>query len=293
MSTVAPDPSRLYPAMSIHRAISSPDDVTPAHLEEFRQHGFLAVENVFTLTEIESAKEALRLLISGGIPDCVPQFERGVDVTNLSAEQREPYVRKFMGFTKHEPRLRALSEHPTLLRIVRMILGSDFTMIQDMALLKPPHVGREKPWHQDTAYFAMEPLDLILGTWTALDEATPENGCMHVIPGSHLAGPKPHYHDRDCQLPDDVVDVSRSILVPLKPGGTLFFSGLLHHGTPPNRSATRRRALQFHYASVNCRKVELTDHATHFHDAKGYAACAGWGTPQGPRPIADRTDNLA
>jgi phytanoyl-CoA hydroxylase len=44
----------------------------------------------------------------------------------------------------------------------------------------------------------------------------------------------------------------------------MFFSGLLHHGTPPNRSSSRRRALQFHYASVNCRKVEIGQHATHF-----------------------------
>ena len=170
-----------------------------------------------------------------------------------------------------------------------MLLGGDeIAMIQDMALLKPPHVGREKPWHQDTAYFAMEPLELILGTWTAVDEATVENGCMHVIPGSHHGGPKAHYHDRDCQLPDEIVDVRRSLTVPLKPGGTLFFSGLLHHGTPPNRSAARRRALQFHFASTRCRKVELDQHAEHFHDAKGYAACAGWGTEQAPRPIADR-----
>ena len=56
-----------------------------------------------------------------------------------------------------------------------------------MALLKPPR-GREKPWHQDHAYFNL-PLDTpIVGVWIALDEATPENGCMHVIPGSHREG---------------------------------------------------------------------------------------------------------
>ena len=92
-------------------------------------------------------------------------------------------------------------------------------MIQDMALLKPAHVGREKPWHQDTAYFVMEPIDLVLGTWIALDAATPENGCMHVIPGSHRGGPRPHYHDRDCQLPDEAVEVDRDVMVPLRAGG--------------------------------------------------------------------------
>jgi phytanoyl-CoA hydroxylase len=245
--SIARDPSVLYPVCATHRAIGSPGEITAAHLEQFRAQGFLAVENVFSAGEIEGAKEALRYLASGGVAECQPQFERGVDVSKLSAEEREPYVRKLMYFAKFEPRLGAMAEHPEIVRIARMLLGGDeIVMIQDMALLKPPHVGREKPWHQDTAYFSMEPLELILGTWTAVDEATVQNGCMHVIPGSHLAGPKAHYHDRDCQLPDDVVDVRRSVTVPLKPGGVMFFSGLLHHGTPPNRSAARRRALQFH-----------------------------------------------
>ncbi|WP_427892087.1 phytanoyl-CoA dioxygenase family protein [Kribbella sp. GL6] len=36
-------------------------------------------------------------------------------------------------------------------------------------------------------------------------------------------------------------------MVPLPPGGILFFHGLLHHGTPANRTGTRRRAVQLHY----------------------------------------------
>ncbi len=89
---------------------------------------------------------------------------------------------------------------------------------------------------------------------------------MHVIPGSHRGGPRPHYHDRDCQLPDEAVDVARDVMVPLKPGGVMLFSGLLHHATPPNRSPARRRALQFHYASVNCRRIDAQRHAQYFSD---------------------------
>ena len=36
-------------------------------------------------------------------------------------------------------------------------------------------------------------------------------------------------------------------MVPLDPGGCLFFHGLMHHGTPANFSQDQRRALQFHY----------------------------------------------
>ena len=109
--------------------------------------------------------------------------------------------------------------------------------------MKPPFHGAEKPWHQDTAYFDYTPLGGVIGVWIALDEATVENGCMQVIPGSHLDGPAKHYHVRDCQLEDGGVRVDRAVVVPLKPGGALFFSGLIHHGTPPNTSGDRRRAL--------------------------------------------------
>jgi phytanoyl-CoA hydroxylase len=140
------------------------------------------------------------------------------------------------------------------------------------------------------AYFLLDPPDGVLGTWIALDEATAENGCMHVIPGSHREGPRPHYHDRDCQLPDEDVRVDRDVMIPLAPGGVLFFHSLLHHGTPPNHSASRRRALQFHFASVHCRKMDAAGHAELFADRLGAAGCVGHLTGKPDRPIAEKFD---
>ncbi|HTL31149.1 MAG TPA: phytanoyl-CoA dioxygenase family protein [Tepidisphaeraceae bacterium] len=282
--------AKLYRSDRVHTPLASLEAIDEKAIEFFRAQGFLAVENVFTRDEVEAAKAGLSHLIAGGNPqfkNC--QFENGVDVSGLSGEALENYVRKIMSFCDFDPRLHAIAHHPKMLQIVRRILGSDVKMIQDMALLKPARVGREKPWHQDTAYFLYEPLDGILGTWTALDSATIENGCMHVIPASHLQGPRPHYHDRDCQLADEEVDVDRDVVVPLAPGGVLFFSGLLHHGTPPNRSAARRRALQFHYMSANCRKMESAEHQRYFKEPAGYAGCTGFQTNIPGLPIAKKT----
>jgi phytanoyl-CoA hydroxylase len=284
----APAVARLYHSERIHRAAESVDALTDEHFAAFARDGFLAVENVFTPQEVAAAKERLSFLIGGGNPAYDGMtFETGVDVSGMTADQREPYVRKLMNFVAHEPQLAAMAYKPAFVAIVERIVGDKTNLIQDMALLKPAHIGREKPWHQDTAYFTYEPLELILGTWIALDEATVENGCMHVIPASHRQGPRPHYHDRDCQLPDDVVEVEKDVVVPLRPGGALFFSGLVHHGTPPNRSAARRRAVQFHYASVQCRKTDAASHGRHFHDAAGYAGC-GYQAGAPPRPITER-----
>jgi len=79
------------------------------------------------------------------------------------------------------------------------------------------------------------------------------------------------------------------VVVPLSPGGVLFLSGLLHHGTPPNRSASRRRALQFHYVSVNCRKMDGPQHAQIFKEDAGYAGCATYAHKIPGLPIAKKT----
>ena len=136
--------------------------------------------------------------------------------------------------------------------MAREIIGTDdIIMFQDMALLKPPGVGREKPWHQDKAFFNIDLNATVVGVWIALDEATFENGCMHVLPGSHSEGPVPHFSRRDWQICDTDVALAKDVTVPLQPGGLLFFDGLIHHGTPANRTDTRRRAIQFHYVDRN------------------------------------------
>jgi phytanoyl-CoA hydroxylase len=142
-----------------------------------------------------------------------------------------------------------------------------------MALVKPAHVGSEKPWHQDLAYFDWHPAEKVIGVWIALDAATVENGCMFVLPGSHTTGPVAHIHLRDCQIPDERVGIENSVAVPLRPGGALFFHSLLYHGTPPNDSPSSRRALQFHYAGLSCVQRSLREHADDFYDGDMYGGC--------------------
>lgn len=283
---------RLYRYDRIHTPLASPMELGNEQVRRFHEEGFVAIENVFTPDEIATYRQAITDLIVQGDPRIILFEEAGKDKT-LSPDERERYVRKCYRFVQHEPRLQAMSEHPALIGIVERLVGSTVRLLQDMALLKPPRVGREKPWHQDMAYFDVKPPELVLGTWTALDPATAENGCMHVIPGTHRAGPKPHYHDRDCQLNDEDVDVDRDVVVPLAPGGVLFFSALLHHGTPPNVSPARRRAIQLHYASTTCEKLSIEEHEKLFSDAVGYAGCAGYRYgSHPPRPITSRPENI-
>ena len=244
-------PPDLYEPTGVVTGVDGFDAVTDAHVAQFHEQGFLIVENAFTAHEVQVALDGLFHLLSGEVEEFNGvQFERasaGVAVEEMPLEEKQDYVRKFMSFVDYDERLNELAHHPLLLALVERLIGESPVLFQSMALLKPPRLGRDKPWHQDAAYFQIELDAKVVGCWIALDEATIENGCMVIAPGSHLKGPVVHFRRRDWQICDTDVDNSGAMAVPLKPGGLLIFQSLLHHGTPPNQTRSRRRALQFHY----------------------------------------------
>jgi phytanoyl-CoA hydroxylase len=258
---------------------------TDADLAQYRDQGYLAMNGLLTPDEVQLAKQALADIAyrrvwndSIGVQE-EPYFATGGADDRI--DDPELRIRKVWKFCQADERLAGLSAHPRLRALLDQLIGPESRMVQDMALLKPPFHGAEKPWHQDTAYFDWTPLGGVIGVWIALDRATVENGCMQVIPGSHLQGPAQHYHVRDCQIADGRVDVNGAVVVPLEPGGALFFSGLLHHGTPPNMSADRRRALQFHYAAKGCTRMTIREHGALFDDDGAYAGCRDWNLEAG------------
>lgn len=253
-----------------------PGALAEEDLAFYRREGYLALEGLLSAEDVEACKAALSDLMQGRVDGKhgrqeEPYYRDGrADGRVTDPELR---VRKLWSFCRVEPRLDRIARHPRLVPLVDQLIGPGHRLIQDMALIKPPFHGSEKPWHQDTAYFDWTPLGGIIGVWIALDPATVDNGCMQVIPGTHLDGPAPHFHVRDCQMADDRVRVERAVVVPLEPGGALFFSGLLHHGTPPNLSGDRRRALQYHYAAAECRNMTIQEHAELFNEGGAYAGC--------------------
>lgn len=270
----------LYRYNRVADVVSSPDALTSEHFASYHRDGFLAVENVLTPSEVLEAREALRALLHGEVAGyeekLQPEPEWKDRWLSLSRAERADTVRKLWKFVDFEPTLNAFAvAHETIQTILTRLMGEPCDLIQDMALIKPPRVGSEKPWHQDMAYFSWGPPEKLIGVWIALDPATPENGCMHVLPGTQNDGPVAHTHLRDCQIPDQNVQVERDVLVPLAPGGALFFASLLHHGTPPNQSDSRRWALQYHYKAQSARPVSRREHADLYFAGDLYAGCRG------------------
>lgn len=247
----------LYAVDGVADPITTLDDFDDAALARYRREGFLAVEEAFSADEVRKALDGMEALLMGSRGDFkgIMYESRAREILpSLSLEERIDAVRKFLDFVNYEPRLAALAWHFKLKTILARILEEPPLLFQDMALIKPPRIGREKPWHQDHAFFDYSMDTRIVGVWIALDEATIENGCMRVLPGAHRQ-PRLHFKKRDWQICDLEMKGSHPVAVPLRPGGLLLFDGLMPHGTPANSSPNRRRALQFHYRNESAQKT--------------------------------------
>ena len=244
--------------------------VKSADIQAFHALGFMVIHNAFDQSAIASAKAGLRHLILHPAADNI-MYERAAadDLAERTVEARLDSVRKLMPIAPYDQRLKAISQDAHLLALLERILGEPPALTQDMALLKPPRIGREKPWHQDLAYFDYPKDALIIGVWIALDAAAPANGCMMLIPGSHHQGPMLHWTRRDWQICDTDVQAGRILAVPMPPGACLLFHCLLHHGTPPSRSPDRRWALQYHYRPRSLQPLPNSDYRLSVFGANG------------------------
>lgn len=80
--------------------------------------------------------------------------------------------------------------------------------------------------------------------WLALDDATVENGCMTVIPGSHQWGPIARQY-QGTFLSNPLL--AKPVPVEIKAGHCMFHHGLNFHRTGANNTPNRRRGLALHY----------------------------------------------
>jgi phytanoyl-CoA hydroxylase len=248
----------LYAQHGLAATFEAGDALTEEQVGAYEEQGFLALEHLLAPDEVQSSLAGLLDLIDGRYPGFRHiQFEAGARAVlgGMAAEEKQDLVRKIFSFAAYEPRLKAIAEHPRLVDAARRLLGEEPLLFEDKALIKPPRIGREKPWHQDHAYWNLPLGTRAVTAWIALDAATVENGCLFVIPGSHREGPVVHFRRRDWQICDTHVPTSRVVAAPLAPGGCLFFDSLLQHGTPANSSPQRRRALQFVYVPASAARI--------------------------------------
>ena len=148
-----------------------------------------------------------------------------------------------------------------LLDMVEDIIGPNILLWDAAFVIKEAHVEGFFSWHQDLTYWGLEPPDVV-SAWVALSPATPESGCMRMIPGSHKGGILPH---RDTFGQNNMltrgqeitveIDQSRAVEVVLAPGQASLHHGRVIHASNSNRSNDRRIGLTIQYIPTHVRQV--------------------------------------
>ena len=246
---------------------------TPDMKQSYEKDGYLVVESLFTEEELAGVRQQIDALIAD--PDSAPE---GVTVGREGDTTPETKgtgaVRGAAFMVRFVPYFQDFARTPKLLECVRGLLGPRVKVFRDQMLLKPPG-GQAKPLHQDQSYFQVTPEDDLVTAWIALDDATIENGCMHLLPGQHTRGALRHHHTIDCEILSDRIEPELAVPIELKAGGVLYFSAMLPHQTPPNSSSLQRRALQFQYRGIDTVQVSKEEFGKVFAEADGEpASCA-------------------
>ncbi len=154
-----------------------------------------------------------------------------------------------------------LVHRPAVLDAVEDLLGADILAWSSSIFAKDPADPGYVSWHQDVAYWGLEPPNVVTA-WLALTGSTPENGCMRVVPGSHLGPVEAH---RDTYAPHNMlsrgqeiaagVDEARARDVALLPGQMSLHHVKLFHASPPNASGRRRVGFSIRYIPAEVRQV--------------------------------------
>lgn len=212
-------------------------------IEFYQREGYLTLPAITTPEEIAALREVYdRLFSARSGRESGDQFDLG----GTDEEGKPPVLPQILDPVKYAPELADTLFRANALAIATQLMGPETRYHGEHAILKPPSIGAETPWHQDEAYWEPDLEYNSLSIWMPLQEATLENGCMQFIPGSHTLDVLPHHsigHDpRVYGLEVDNADTSRAVACPIPAGGVTIHHCRTLHYTGPNRTDNPRRA---------------------------------------------------
>ncbi len=180
-----------------------------------------------------------------------------------------------------------LATTPAILDIVEDLVGPNIICWATHYFCKLPGDAKGVSWHQDCSYWPLTPSKTVT-VWLAIDDVGHDNGCMRVIPRSHLHG---HLKFRESD-PSEQNVLSQTIEgaerfgppqdIQLRAGEISLHSDLLIHGSLPNLSARRRCGLTLRYCPPDVRA--FWDWNQHSIICRGADRSGHWANT--PRPAA-------
>ncbi|HEV2352520.1 MAG TPA: phytanoyl-CoA dioxygenase family protein [Terriglobia bacterium] len=156
--------------------------------------------------------------------------------------KQEPQTRRLANLVNKGEIFERMIVMPEILERVGHILGPEFKLGSLNARSANPHSDVPQPLHCDLGAVADEKGFWVANTVWMLDDFTPHNGALRLVPGSHRWGKLPQQ-----ALADLVAAHPQEILITGAAGTVVVMNAHLWHGGTANRTAAPRRALHAFY----------------------------------------------
>ena len=210
---------------------------------DFVQTGFAIASNLFTRDEVQRLKL-----------ECIDILEAVKTETGAVAGHGV-----HVGLAARSPVFQTAVGDARILDILEGILAPDIEFLSDKVVFKSETTTFASPWHQDWSYWHGAHK---VSIWVALDDATVENGCLKLFPGSHESA---IVHDGDAsdghgfgnRLRPGAVDESRAVTAEIEAGGAVFFPRFNTSLQPSEPFWRRTLGLDSDVSRRKCRRIPI------------------------------------
>ena len=216
--------------------------------------GFISYGRIADAAELAAVAARLDDICDGKVelPDGCVRFHAGMKWGDGTGVSRRDAVWQILSAEQHDDVFARLCNKPLIQNIIEGLLERPVKLWGSQVILKPALHGGEVPWHQDTSYWGQEKR---LTCWLAIDDATPFNGCMRMIPGSHLKGQLKFtptaIEGAPCELlKTDALNDDTHVYVPVRAGCASFHHPLTLHASSRNTTPQRRRAIAITFQAL-------------------------------------------
>ncbi|MEL7448808.1 MAG: phytanoyl-CoA dioxygenase family protein [Pseudomonadota bacterium] len=237
--------------------------LSPEQVDFFNEHGYLGPLDL--CSEADMARIRRWVDRAAFLDGRSPIFSKG------------PPGRVLRDWHLVHPEIFELCAHPAIVERMAAIMGPDLVLWRSQFMWKGVG-GKPVAWHQDGSFPggnlkpALNPARNI-SAWIALDEATIDNGCVRVVPGTHRQ--ELQYHGERAQEREGLfgrgyrlvysVDTKSAVPLVMKPGQFFLFNESCLHGSTTNLTDRRRLGL-----AVRCTTPDVRIYEGQDEDGQGY-----------------------
>ena len=147
--------------------------------DTFAREGFVVVRELLPRADVL----ALRARAESQIAD--PGGDRAQPYTQTAFDDAGAVkLIKVSGLAERDPLFNDIATRDDLVDIVEALIGAGSRRFRDVLIVKPARTGGVFSYHQDSAYWDVEPKSLV-SCWIGLGDVDADGSPLSVVPGTH------------------------------------------------------------------------------------------------------------